>query len=130
MRLGFARVSVLLLLVALAMPSIAPLVDHHFAERQVGHNHVGIVQSDAHTHGYQHLHSHSPDSDAGSDGRPVALYEHESGSTAPVVVIDDATTLPFGLLEPGLFIPIWSKVQSRAKDHLPTPPKRPPQYAL
>jgi hypothetical protein len=130
MRLGSARVSVLLLLVALAMPSVAPLVDHHFAERQVGHSHVGVIQSDAHTHGYKHFHSHSHGSDDGSDGRPVAMYEHESGAAAPVVVIDDATTLPFGLFEPGLFLLIWPKGQSRAKDYHPAPPKRPPQYAL
>jgi len=115
---------------ALAMPSVAPLVDHHFAERQVGHSHVGVVQSDAHNHGYQHFHSHSPDSDAGSDGRPVALHDHESGSVAPVVVIDDTTTHPYGRFEPGLFIPIWSRGQSRAKDYHPAPPKRPPQYVL
>jgi hypothetical protein len=130
MRLGSARVSVLLLLIALAMPSVAPLVDHHSAERQVVHNHVGIVQSDAHTHGYQNFHSHSPNSDVGSDGLPVAMYEQESGTAAPAVVVDDATTQPFGLFEPGLFFPIWPRVQARAKDYHPAPPKKPPQPVL
>ena len=47
---------------ALALPSVGPLLDHHFAERQPNHVHVyfgeRIVE---HVHPYGLVHSHHPD---------------------------------------------------------------------
>ena len=47
-------------LLASFLPSLGPVLDHHFAERQLEHTHLGqLIPS--HTHPYEVIHTHSSD---------------------------------------------------------------------
>lgn len=129
MRSTTARFSILLLLVALALPSVGPLVDHHFAELQPSHGHLGPPQH--HTHSYQHAHGHTPNGGADTGGQPTVLLNYESG-TAPtvVVVINDMAMQSSTLFEPTSLFLLPAPAQSQPKDNYRAPPKRPPRHLL
>ena len=49
----------LLMVMGLALTSLGPMLDHHFAERHAGHQHLYLGQvSPEHSHAYQHSHAH------------------------------------------------------------------------
>ena len=49
----------LLLVLAIALVSLGPLVDHHFAERHPGHQHYYMGSADlSHSHDYENSHLH------------------------------------------------------------------------
>ena len=54
--LGF---SILTLLVSFLVPAVGPLMDHHFAERQPAHQHLGLVGDHVHDYGANHAHRHA-----------------------------------------------------------------------
>ncbi len=61
-------VAAVLVLVALAMPSVGPLVDHHFAERHFNHAHLFLAAADSeHQHLLELGHHHA----ASYTGTPV-----------------------------------------------------------
>ena len=71
----FVRMLSWLLYAAILFPTIGPVVDHHFAERQSGHLHYGAVV--IHIHNYGQAHNHT---DQGSlDSK--AVYSFESAQT-------------------------------------------------
>ncbi|MCI0438657.1 MAG: hypothetical protein L0177_05945 [Chloroflexi bacterium] len=118
------RFSALLLLAALALPSVGPLVDHHFAERQPGHRHVaGVVQP--HTHSYEDEYHHH---NTGGNGDVPVLVNYDSGLAASTVV----TTADVPLDSPPLFeptsifsMPLAPETRARLR-HIP-PPHEPPR---
>ena len=65
-----------------ALPSLGPLFDHHFAERMPYHAHVGVPND--HEHGYRHLHSH--DAERSPDWSP-ALYKLDTSPTILAIVL-------------------------------------------
>jgi hypothetical protein len=83
-----------LLLVAVAVSVIAPLLDHHAAERQPKHSHlvIGLVADGvralaSHGHGYEQPHSHSPmgrsqAAPRSSDGLQVVVISGGEGASA------------------------------------------------
>ena len=64
------------------LPSLGPLSDHHFAERQPYHAHVGAPLD--HEHGYRYLHAHDPERTP--DWNP-ALYKLDTSPTVLTVVL-------------------------------------------
>ena len=89
MELATAQFSVLPLTVGLGVPSVGPLVDHHFAERHSAYSHVSAVTR-LHTHVYQNSHTHYHHS---SGTQPFALYNHDSVSTASVIMVAEDTAM-------------------------------------
>ena len=54
---------------ALLLPALGPLLDHHFAERQPGHNHVFLDQAPhEHLHAYEYAGHHHGEHDSPTDG--------------------------------------------------------------
>ena len=82
-----------LLLLGLALPTVGPLVDHHFADRQPGHNHLFAVSS--HLHAIDSLHDHLYGGTEGSTGysETPTLYNYESGLAASADTLRGATDL-------------------------------------
>jgi hypothetical protein len=122
-----ANIWVLVLVMALALPSIGPLIDHHFAERNPTHHHVSVAQDHAHAYGSSHAHvaTESAPDDA------TALYNHDSGlaTVAPLMIDDAALRVSQGFEASSIFdIPLIARV-SRA-DHIIAPPDRPPQPVI
>jgi hypothetical protein len=119
---------VVLLALALGLPSIGPLMDHHFAELQPDHRHLGPTQQ--HVHAYSHQHGHSQ-STAGETVAAGAVYNHDSGPPAVVVVTgSDMAIQSFLRFEPSseFTLPPSSSVQ--ANQTFMAPPEKPPQQAL
>ena len=115
-----------ILVMALALPSIGPMLDHHFAERNPTHRHVSVALDHAHGYGSSHPHvaTETPD---GS----TALYNHDSGLVTLVsLMIDDAALRASECFEPSSIfnIPLIARV-SRA-GHFTAPPDRPPQPVI
>ena len=131
MRLIAVRLSVLTLLVALVLPTVGPLIDHHFAEREVGHHHLEAHQSDAHAHSHQGPHLHSPDGGPSAEGQPIALYEYESSLAVGAVSLVGDSALQ-SVLKPnqGYVTVLHSSSLVRTKQHYTAPSKRPPQRFL
>ena len=59
----------------MVLPAAGPLVDHHFAERQVDHVHLSMVPD--HSHSEQHFHVRSADGAPAPEGRPIALVRQD-----------------------------------------------------
>ena len=124
-----ARLSILLLLVGLALPSVGPLVDHHFAERHPDHRHLGVAGY--HAHGLQHLHVRIPVEGTDSSGQSAALLNYESGPAATVVAVSDDKALQFFLLfEPASLFVLPLPPLAQPKYNYTVPPKKPPQQLL
>ncbi len=123
MRFSTAQLSALLLLIALALPSLGPLVDHHYAEHQVGHRHLTVVRSSDHSHAYQNLHSHTPDAAAATQGQPIVLYNFDTGPAVPsVAIVDDVDMQSFLLFQPSSEFPLPFPSQAQVTGHYPIPP--------
>lgn len=76
--LGEAAVQLLclLLVLAIALLSLGPMLDHHFAERHPGHRHFYLGSADSsHPHGYQESHVHDSSWAYGSDGSWAGMSE-------------------------------------------------------
>lgn len=120
-----ARFSIVCLLVALALPSVGPLADHHFAERQPIHHHLGAPRH--HIHAYNH-HAHTPEEGTDASGQSTALFNYESApAVTAFVVADDMAMRSFLLFEPSSLFLLPLPLIARAKQHDAAPPARPPQ---
>ena len=76
-----------LAVVMVALPMLGPALDHHFAERQPYHAHVGADPS--HSHDYRVAHAHPVDAATGepaADGALV-LYSLQVLSIAPPAIL-------------------------------------------
>ncbi|MBM3933193.1 MAG: hypothetical protein FJ319_02655 [SAR202 cluster bacterium] len=91
------------LVVSVMFPSIGPLVDHHFAERQLGHIHLGHTTYHVHYADLAHSHDHSH-GDGGHEQQPqsaTTLYSYESGALGSIVSItEDLGLASFLLFDP------------------------------
>ena len=107
-----------ILVMALALPSIGPMLDHHFAERNPTHRHGSVALDHA------HVATETPDDS-------TALYNHDSGLVTLVsLMIDDAALRASECFEPSSIfnIPLIARV-SRV-GHFTAPPDRPPQPVI
>ena len=109
-----------------ALPSLGPLFDHHFAERMPYHTHVGIPSD--HEHGYRHLHSH--DAQRSPDWSP-ALYKLDTSPTVLTIVLSSDSETGEGLLpdtDSALRVP--GPEFNALKSAYLSPPDRPPRSGL
>ena len=133
---GLVRQSLILGLVgAFVLTFLSPVVDHHFAERQIGHSHVylashsaGYGHPDLHPFENSHLHDESSKSDFGQDG---ILYQSsgdapsDPGSTSGGAVVNN--TLPLRFDSPDLLSRAVPAGDSRYRGNFVFPPKKPPR---
>ena len=110
--------------VALVLPTVAALLDHHFAERQPGHGHIGHVHSHTHVSGYYHEH---PDDgpNGSSDRNPVGTFDLDGNSHAfAVYVLTEAAT---SRLEPSSTTTLPTAPHVAARGISVPPPEQPPR---
>lgn len=125
--LGF---SILTLLVSLLVPAVGPLMDHHFAERQPAHQHLGLVGDHVHDYGANHAHRHAGPDGAGS-GNGTALYNAEGGPAGSTVgLTTDKAMQAFLLFEPTSTVSLPASLDRLARQAFTPPPDRPPRRQL
>jgi hypothetical protein len=129
MKLALARFQVFLLLVALALPSLGPLIDHHFAERYHGHVHLTpLVLRHTHSYAQFHLHGYDRSESDGAVGKGISLLDYEGGPAAATIVLsDDSALRSILLLEPTSLFLLPLHPQARLKSSYVAPPDKPPQ---
>ncbi len=113
-----------------ALPSLGPMVDHHFAERQPYHAHLGA--DTGHVHGYRAFHEHLPvgsgaNAPMGNEGS-VALPNLEVASSAAPAAMPAETDTIRALMDAadGVFA-IEGAADSVLGSVYCTPPLRPPR---
>ncbi len=118
----------LLLLVSvvavMVLPSMGPLMDHHYAERQPGHLHLGLA--DYHGHGQGQAHRHGPDT-AGLSSTAMFAYE---GTIVPAIVTAGAFLDSLLGFEPGSLFNLPLPPYAGSRQHYTTPQGKPPQLGL
>ena len=73
------QLPVLSLLLALMLPAVGVLADHHFAERQPGHLHMGVYGDHPHILDTSHLHPQGMIPSSPDDRQfPSAIYNYDS----------------------------------------------------
>ncbi len=120
---------------AFVLTFFSPVVDHHFAERQIGHSHVYLAghsasygHPDLHPFEHSHLHDESSKSDFGQDG---ILYQtsddapSDPGSTSGGAVVNN--TLPPRFDSSDLLSRAVPAGDSGYRDIFLLPPKKPPR---
>ena len=111
----------LLLYAAIMFPSIGPLVDHHFAERQPGHLH--LYAGAFHVHSFDHPHSH--DGQAPLDSN--AVYNFERAHTVNLFHTGDELGLAaFYLFRPNSLFVLPSRLRALSVEPRPEGHDRPP----
>ena len=130
MSLAITRLPAFLLL-ALLLPSVGSLADHHFADHQHGLRH--LVAVGYHTHIYNHHeHPNNVSVDRHSDNsQSVTIYNFDSGQPATVVTTngDSVIQATFSfIIDSIIILPMPPMV--RVKDHFVAFPDKPPQPYL
>lgn len=125
----------LLLLLSLALPSMGPLVDHHFAERQPGHKHLTSVSYHIHTAASGHFHPSTVEGqgllDPVGDGQPVVLYNFDGGPAASALVLsDDMAVRSIIDYEPSSIFILPLRAVASTVGRSPGPPDEPPRGIL
>lgn len=108
-----------------ALPSLGPLFDHHFAERMPYHAHVGVPND--HEHGYRHLHSH--DAERSPDWIP-ALYKLDTSPTVLTIVLSSDSELGGFIPDTDSALRIPGPEFNALKSAYISPPDRPPRNGL
>ena len=132
MRLDKARSLVLILLMAITLPSVGPLMDHHFAERHPGHRHLGPTQYHIHTFDYYpHVHVDTPGGGPDTSSQYTALSNYDSRPAGSVVVVtEDMALESFRLFTPTSLFLLPQPPTARPKQGYPAPPDKPPPQHL
>ena len=124
---------------ALLAPLMGAALDHHFAERQPGHLHIGAPREHTHTHAFEHAHhlhhAHAANryARAASDGAdaPIALYKSEGSAAATPAVspsnLDDEALRQF---RPTSVFTLPSLSDGAMRQRALPPPDKPPEHAL
>ena len=113
--------------VALIAPLAGPVFDHHFAERQLDHLHIGVPGE--HSHAFEsayHLHKH-PMPETEDVSFPLVLYRSEGSIAAALAVSSvDVSSESMRHFQPTSVFILPPSVVSAARQHVPHPPSKPP----
>lgn len=120
---------------AFVLTFLSPVVDHHFAERQIGHSHIYLANHsasyghpDLHPFEHSHLHDESSNSDLGQDR---ILYQtsgdapSDPGLMSGGAVVNN--TLPHRFDSSDLLSRAVPEGDSRYRGNFVFPPKKPPR---
>lgn len=121
--------SIAMVVIGLALPSVGPLLDHHFAERQPTHQHATLVPS-VHIHNYEQTHVHYNGVDT-SSGDVIALVNYDGTlANAVFAALKEASLESFLLFEPTSLFNIPPHPDALARLNYVAPPDKPPQSLL
>ena len=112
-----------LAVVMAVLPFLGPVIDHHFAERQPYHAHLGA--DSGHEHYYANLHLHGGDQTAGGG---IALYSFEIFSGGPSVAMLADLELESRLTpDPDAVLTLRAPASSVLRSASVSPLERPPR---
>ena len=119
-------------LLALALPSFGPLLDHHFAERQPNHGHLSAAHVHTHDHiyGSTHGHVHYHEGTRSEDAQTAAIYNYDGAPASTGVVVLQEAESESRLFEPGSIFQLPHFDDLTASLALSVPPTPPPIRAL
>ena len=120
----------MMLLAGLMAPSVAPLVDHHFAERQPAHQHLGVPYGHVHTYGGGHVHDYAGPGLDDADGNGTAFYKSEAGPAGAIVLTTDKAMRDSLLFEPASTFKLPASSDTMARQAIIPPPDKPPRSRL
>ena len=112
--------------VMVILPSLGPLADHHFAERQPYHAHLGA--DSGHTHDYGDLHAHTSDRSGGANPALPNLQVSSAGSA--IAIPSDSELVRRLTIEPDTVFTIPPAADSVLRSVYASPPHRPPRDRL
>jgi len=121
-------ISIAMLLASLLAPAVAPLVDHHFAERQPAHQHLGVPYHHVHVYGDGHAHVGSVPVD--TDGNETAFYNTQAGLVGVTMVTTDKSMQTFLLFELTSTFSLPASSDTLARQAFTSPLDRPPRPRL
>ena len=105
------------------LPSLGPMYDHHFAERQPYHAHVGAPVD--HEHGYRHIHAHDPE--RSPDWTP-ALYDLDTSPALLTIILSSDSELSGGFMpDTDSALRILGLEPDALRSAYLSPPDRPPR---
>ena len=124
--------SLLLLVFVVAvmvLPSMGPLMDHHYAERQPGHMHLGLPVEHTHSdrEGYAHLHQYET-YEMGGVGS-ISLFAYD-GMSVPTIVTVEAYWDSLLDFEAGSLFNFLLPVLGGSRQHYVAPQEKPPQLGI
>ena len=132
-RMGIRGLLAIAGVVALLAPLAGSALDHHFAERQPNHLHIGAAHTHSHLHAFEraaHVHHAVGERSAGADA-PIALYKSD-GSVAAAQAQAAASADGVGRALRGptaaFILPVAN--ERRLLPHSPHPPDKPPNISL
>ena len=120
--------------VALLAPLAGGALDHHFAERQPGHLHIGAAHTHSHLHAFEraaHTHHAVGGKRYAGEDLPIALYKSD-GSVAAAQA-QAAASAGMGeriRYEPTSVVALPAANVKRLLPHTPRPPDKPPNAPL
>ena len=116
--------------VAMLFPAAGPIIDHHFAERQPGHLHLGAAFPDTHIHAFSSEYHHDVvPRDVTS--RTTAIYRHDSATVAATAIaVADATLASMLSFEPSSLFVFPTNAERIAAQQFYAPPGQPPPFPL
>ena len=105
------------------LPSMGPLIDHHFAERQPYHSHLGPDRG--HEHQYSYFHAHGSEADPESNPALYNLDTSLAGFTT--ATLSESELSRQALVEPTSLIGIHTAADAALRSVYPAPPYKPPR---
>ena len=105
------------------LPSLGPLIDHHFAERQPYHSHLRV--DSGHEHGYRYFHAHGAEADPEANPALYNLDTSLAGFTT--ATLSESELSRHALDEPTSLIGIHTEVNAALRSIYPAPPYKPPR---
>ena len=126
------RLPVLLLLLTLLLPTFGVLADHHFAERQPSHLHIGAYGDHLHLLDASHAHYQGAvPSNAGNQQPPSAIYNYDGALTIAIGVAMVGTRIDtVAEFEPTSLYVFPLPHYPRARTRYVSPAERPPPPLL
>lgn len=115
-----------LILAAMVLPSVGSLTDHHFAERQLGHAHLGNVGQHSHSHHDHHPHGH----DDGASESPTAVYNYAGGFANGLVLSADVAMQTALLFNPSSVLLLPEYANDAFRQNYTPPLEKPPPHLL
>ena len=112
---------VCLALVIVLLPSLGPLLDHHFAERQPYHAH--LAADSGHEHNYQAFHSHPFGQIAESN--PALPNLQISSAGAPMAILTEPDLIGRLMIGAGAVFAIPGAADSVLRSAYVPPPDKP-----
>ena len=111
----------------LALSSLGPLVDHHYAERDPAHSHLGASVAHVHDYAAPYAHDHARQDAPDAPSGDAPLLNRYAAPAALTTVVTDRDAVSVALIfEPTSLFILPPPSTARLRSESTPPPQRPP----